>query len=103
MGAKRKTKKHRKTPIGPKLDIGFADALLEWAAELKFPETQRREFLLGMAELWVRVNRNKKLMIEYIHYFGAEAHNEGVDAYDLGKYVQERRLKSGELPSLEDL
>jgi len=100
MGAQRKAKKQRKTPSGPKLDIGFGDALLEWGADLRFPKPQRRQFLLGMAELWLRVKRNKKRFVDYIYYFGDAAHDEGVDAYDLGKYVQ-KRLKSGKLPSLD--
>ena len=81
-----------------KLDIGFADALLEKDADLRFSPAERRSFLAEAKVLWVLApNRNR--FLKYLQQFFDEAEADGISAFKIGRYIAER-LKNKQLPKL---
>jgi hypothetical protein len=94
-----RSKKHRKSVRATKPDVGFAEALLELFADLRFSPSERRVFLEQAAILWVRV-LNQKRFLQYLQQFFDEAEQAGISGFKIGHYLK-KRLKAKRLPKLD--
>jgi hypothetical protein len=82
-----------------KPSVGFAEALLEFFAELRFSPLERRLFLEQSAVLWSRVP-NQKRFLDCLQQFFDDAEQAGISGFKIGTYMK-KRLKDKRLPELD--
>jgi len=94
-----RNKKRRKLRKACKLDVGFADAMLELNADLRLSPAERRKYLKMTGELYSRTG-SKQRFLRYLEQLADDATDEGYSPFQIGDYL-EKRLKDKRLPKLE--